>query len=129
MANLLHAAEGWRFSCLFFVYLAGARMTDAGAVKRSTGVKSLPQGGIGFLLGALGVNLMVYISGVPAASNPYCMEPRKPETSGEGASFFISTKTHTNRLFPLSPIRSTHGQFGSGQATGHSAANIAVCED
>jgi hypothetical protein len=34
-----------------------------------------------------------------------------------------------NRVFPLSPIRSTHGQFGSGQTTGHSAANIAVCED
>ena len=49
-------------------------MTDAGAVKRSTGVKSLPQGGIGFLLGALGVNLMVYISGVLVENK--CRMPR-----------------------------------------------------
>ena len=104
-------------------------MTDVGAVKRSTGVKNLPQVGIASLLGALGVNLMVYISGVPAAGFPYCMETRKPEIGVRSASYFGSTKTHLNKVFPLSPIRSTHGQFGSGQTTGHSAANIAVCED
>jgi len=81
------------------------------------------------LLNALGVKLNVRMSGIQAAGSPYCMEPRKPETGREGASCFESATTRMNRFFPYSPIRSTHGQFASGLATGHGAATRAVCED
>jgi hypothetical protein len=104
-------------------------MTVAGAMKRSTGVNILPQGGIAFLLDALGVKLSVRMSGIQAAGSPYCMEPRKPETGRKGASFFESAVTRMNRFFPFSPIRSTHGQFSSGIEAGHGAATRAVCED
>jgi hypothetical protein len=104
-------------------------MIEAGAMKRSTEVKILPQGGIAFLLDALGVNLSVRMSGLHAVGSAYCMEPRKPDAGHKGIRFFEPTTTRMNRVFPLSPIRSTHGQFASGQAAGHGAATMAVRED
>lgn len=110
-------------------YLAGASMTDAGAMKRSTGVKILPQGGIAFLLEALGVKLSDRMFGIQAAGSPSCMELGKPETGRKGANFFGPATTRMNRFFPISPILSTHGRFASGQTAGYGAATMAVCED
>jgi hypothetical protein len=84
-------------------YLAGANMTDAGAMKRSTGVKILPQGGNAFLLEALGVKLSDRMSGIQAAGSASCMEPRKPETGRKGASFFLDQPQHAEQILSFFP--------------------------
>ena len=115
---------------LLFFCLAGARMVVAGAKKRSTKVNILPQGGIAFLLYSLSVNLCVHMSGVHAAGSPYCEDPRKLESCCD-CNCFLDYLRHMcmNRDCPLLPIRSTHGHFKSGQATGRGTATMAVCED
>ena len=103
-------------------------MTVAGAKKRSMRVNILTQGGIAFLLDFLGVSMCVHVSGVHAADSPYREDPRKLESC---SNCFSDTLRHIcmSRDFPLLPIRSTHGQFKSGQATGRGTATITVCED
>jgi len=78
-------------------------MTDAGAIKRSTGVKILPQGGNAYLLEALGVKLRDRMFGIQAAGSPSCMEPRKPETGRNGASFFRTSHDTHEQIYSLFP--------------------------
>jgi hypothetical protein len=104
-------------------------MAVAGVMQHSTGVNVLLQGGIAFLLDAMGENTNIRMFRVQAAGSPYCMEPRKPKSGRGRASFSGSRATNMNRGFSLPPVRSTHGQFESGQATVRGAATTAVSED
>jgi len=105
-------------------------MAVSGAMQRSTGAIILLQGGMAFLLDAPDVHLSVRMSRVQAAGSPYCEDPRKPG-SCRGSNCFLDhlRQMCMNKNFPLPPIRFTHGQFGSGLATGYGAATMAVCED
>src|ERR1035437_4028596 len=110
---------------LFCFSLAGARMAFAGAIKRSTESMILLQGGIAFLLDAPDAHLSVRMSRVQAACSPYCEDPRKLGSRCDRNCFTGHLRQiRMNRDFPLPPIRSTHGQFGSGLATGYGAATM-----
>lgn len=104
-------------------------MVVAGATKRNTGVNILTLGGIVFSLDTLGVNLSVRVSRVHEAYCPSNVGPHMPEVGREVTSFFRPTTINMNRIFPLYPIRSKYGQFGSGLATGDRSASIAASEE
>lgn len=109
--------------------LAGARMVFAGAKKRSTRVTILPRGGVVFLLDSQCVKLSVRMTEVHMSGSPsYAFQCKPGRGSGCTISFTISTR-NTNGFFPFFPIRSAHGQYKSGQVTGHGTASMAVCED
>src|ERR1035437_5637264 len=106
------------------------RMAVSGAMQRSTGAMILLQGGMTFLLDALDAHLSVRMSRVQPACSPYCEDPRNMGTRRDRNCFTDRLRqVRMNRDFPLLPIRSTHGQFGSGLAAGYGAATMAVCED
>src|ERR1035441_6226231 len=105
-------------------------MAVSGAMQRSTGAMILLQGGMTFLLDAPDAHLSVRMSRVQPACNPYCEDPRKLGLRSDRNCFTDHLRQiRMNRDFPLPPIRSTHGQFGSGLVTGYRAATMAVCED
>jgi hypothetical protein len=100
------------------------------AKKRSTRVSILPQGGIAFLLDSLDMKVHVHVSGVDAAGGAYCADTRNTELCSDRNLFPDNLqRICMNRDFPLIPIRSTPGQFKSGQMTGRVTATMAVCED